>query len=79
MLSAGAIVYMFQIAGGSIGVGFNTAIVASGSSLPAGIHTAFLVDGLLALGSAAVAVLFVGGAVDIERLRDLRHHRRAHA
>jgi hypothetical protein len=40
---AGAIVCMFQIAGGSIGVGFNTAIVVSGSSMPAGIHTAFLV------------------------------------
>ena len=76
---AGAIVYMFQIAGGSIGVGFNTAIVVSASSMPRGIHTAFLVDGILAIGSAAVAILFVGGAVDFERLRDLRHHHRAHA
>ena len=76
---AGAIIYMFQIAGGSIGVGFNTAIVVSASSMPAGIHTAFLVDGLLAIGSAAVAILFVGGAVDAERLRELRHHHRAHA
>lgn len=76
---AGAIVYMFQIAGGSIGVGFNTAIVVSASSMPAGIHTAFLVDGLLAVASAAVAILFVGGAVDMERLRELRHHHRAHA
>ena len=75
---AGAIVYMFQIAGGSIGVGFNTAIVVSGSSMPAGIHTAFLVDGVLAIGSAAVALLFVGGAVDVERLREIRHHHRAH-
>ncbi len=33
---AGAIVYMFQIAGGSIGVGFNTAIVVSSSSMPRG-------------------------------------------
>jgi len=76
---AGAIVYMFQIAGGSIGVGFNTAIVVSASSMPAGIHTAFLVNGLLAMCSAAVAVLFVGGTVDLERLRALRHHHRAHA
>jgi MFS family permease len=76
---AGAIIYMFQIAGGSIGVGFNTAIVVSGSSMPAGIHTAFLVDGLLAIASAAVAVLFVGGTVDLERLREIRHHHRAHA
>ncbi len=76
---AGAIVYMFQIAGGSIGVGFNTAIVVSASSMPAGIHIAFLVDGLLAIASAAVAILFVGGTIDAERLRALRHHHRAHA
>lgn len=76
---AGAIVYMFQIAGGSIGVGFNTAIVVSAYSMPAGIHMAFLVDGILAICSAAVALFFVGGAVDVERLRMLRHHHRAHA
>jgi hypothetical protein len=29
---------MFQIAGGSIGVGFNTAIVVSASSMAAGIR-----------------------------------------
>lgn len=76
---AGAIVYMFQIAGGSIGVGLNTAIVVSASSMPAGIHTAFLVDGLLAMASAAVAIFFVGGQVDLKRLEELRHHHRAHA
>ena len=37
--------------------------------MPRGIHVAFLVDGILAIGSAAVAILFVGGAVDFERLR----------
>ncbi len=76
---AGAIVYMFQIAGGSIGIGFNTAIVVSASSMPSGIHIAFLVDGILAICSATVAILFVGGTVDRERLRALRHHHRAHA
>ena len=76
---AGAIVYMFQIAGGSVGVGFNTAIVVSAASMPNGIHTAFLVDGVLAIASAAVAILFVGGAVDLERIEALRHHHRAHA
>ena len=76
---AGAIVYMFQIAGGSIGVGLNTAIVVSAPSIPAGIHIAFLVDGLLAIASAGVAIFFVGGTVDLERLQALRHHHRAHA
>src|SRR5215471_12706544 len=75
---AGAIVYMFQIAGGSIGVGFNTVIVVSSSSMPAGIHTAFLVDGALAACSALNAILFVGGTIDRERLLSLRHHHRAH-
>jgi len=74
----GAIIYMFQIAGGSIGLGLNTAIVVSASSMPAGIHTAFLVNGALAMCGLAVAVLFVGGPIDVERLRDLRHHHRAH-
>ena len=76
---AGAIVYMFQIAGGSIGVALNTVIVVSASSMPRGIHLAFLVDGGLAVCSAVVAILFVGGTVDPERLRVLRHHHRAHA
>ncbi len=76
---AGAIVYMFQIAGGSIGVGFNTAIVVSAASMPDGIHVAFLVDGALAVGAAIVAIFFVGGKIDVERLRTLQHHHRAHA
>jgi hypothetical protein len=38
---AGGIVYMCQIAGGAVGLGLNTAIVASASSLPDGISTAF--------------------------------------
>jgi MFS family permease len=76
---AGAIVYMCQIAGGSIGVALNTVIVVSASSMPSGIHAAFLVDGALALCSAMVALAGVGGAIDPERLRSLRHHHRAHA
>jgi EmrB/QacA subfamily drug resistance transporter len=75
---AGAIIYMFQIAGGAIGLGLNTAIVVTAPSLAAGIHTAFLVDVGLAICGLAVSVLFVGGAIDKERLRSLLHHRRAH-
>jgi len=47
--------------------------------MPAGIHVAFLVDGLLAMCSAGVALIFVGGTVDMEQLRALRHHHLAHA
>jgi EmrB/QacA subfamily drug resistance transporter len=76
---AGGIVYMFQIAGGSIGLGLNTAIVDSAASLPVGIGEAFRVDAILAVCGLLVAAFFVGGTVDLERLRDLRHHHRAHA
>jgi MFS family permease len=76
---ARGIIYMFQIAGGSIGLGFNTALVVTAGSLPDGIHVAFLVDAILAVCGVAVSVLFIGGKVNKERLRMLRHHHRAHA
>ena len=76
---AGGIVYMFQIAGGSIGLGLNTALVATAPTLVAGIRTAFFVDALLAAGGLLISLLFVGGEVNIELLRQLRHHHRAHA
>ena len=75
---AGGVVYMFQIGGGSIGLGLNTAIVASGALVP-GIRTAFRVDAALAVCGLIVALLYVGGRVDPERLRTLRGHHRAHA
>jgi len=76
----GAIVYMAQIAGGSIGLGANTAIVLSSPSLPDGISIAFLADGILAVIGAVVALLFVGGTLDRERLEAAWPHRhRAHA
>jgi EmrB/QacA subfamily drug resistance transporter len=76
---AGGIIYMFQIAGGSIGLGLNTALVVTGGSLVEGIHTAFMVDAMLAACGVVVSILFIGGEVDKERLRILRHHHRAHA
>jgi EmrB/QacA subfamily drug resistance transporter len=76
---AGGIVYMFQIGGGSIGLGLNTALVVTAPTLAEGMHRAFLVDALLALAGLAVSLAFVGGGVDHERRRALRHHHRAHA
>ena len=58
---AGAIMYMCQIAGGAIGLGLNTALVVTASSLAEGIHTAFLMDAALAIGGLLVSLLFVGG------------------
>jgi EmrB/QacA subfamily drug resistance transporter len=76
---AGGIVYMCQIAGGSIGLGLNTAIVATADSLSEGISTAFKVNAALAVVGLVISILFVGGTVDVERLRTLRGHHRAHA
>ncbi len=75
---AGGIIYMFQIAGGSIGLGLNTALVVTAASLPQGISTAFKVDTALAACGLAIAVLFVGGTIDRERASAMRHHHRAH-
>jgi EmrB/QacA subfamily drug resistance transporter len=75
---AGGIIYMFQIAGGSIGLGLNTAIV---TAEPAGVlgfvdgmNDAFRVDAALAAVGFVIAVLFIGGRVDLERLRHYRPH-----
>jgi EmrB/QacA subfamily drug resistance transporter len=81
---AGGIVYMFQIAGGSVGLGLNTAIVTSGleeglNAFVDGIAEAFRVDALLALGAFAVSLLFIGGKVGAEILHAHRPHlHRAH-
>jgi EmrB/QacA subfamily drug resistance transporter len=75
---AGAIIYMFQIAGGAVGLGLNTALVVTAPSLVEGIRIAFLVDAGLALAGVVVAVLFVGGRIDRETLEALLHRHRAH-
>jgi EmrB/QacA subfamily drug resistance transporter len=75
---AGAIVYMFQIAGGAVGLGLNTALVVTAPSLADGIHAAFLVNGALAICGMAVSALFVGGRIERERLHLLPHRHRAH-
>jgi EmrB/QacA subfamily drug resistance transporter len=76
---AGAIIYMFQIAGGSIGLGANTAIVLSASNIAEGIHIAFLADAVLGVCGAVISILFVGGTLDAEKIKAAWPHRhRAH-
>jgi EmrB/QacA subfamily drug resistance transporter len=76
----GAIIYMAQIAGGAIGLGANTAIVLSAAHMADGIHIAFLVDAILAVCGAVVALLFVGGTLSKGKLEAAWPHRhRAHA
>jgi EmrB/QacA subfamily drug resistance transporter len=75
---AGGIIYMFQIAGGAVGLAVNTAIVAP-RPLVEGIGIAFKLDAALAVVGLLIALLFVGGTVHPERLRNLRWHHRANA
>jgi len=76
---AGGIIYMCQIAGGAVGLGLNTALVATADTLAEGIRTAFVVDAVLAVVGLGVALLYVGGTAHPQRLRSLRWHHRAHA
>jgi EmrB/QacA subfamily drug resistance transporter len=59
---AGGIIYMFQIAGGSIGLGLTTTVF-SGSVPPFvnGIQAGFRLDAALSLVGLLVAIAFVGG------------------
>lgn len=78
---AGGVVYMCQIAGGAIGLGLNTAIITSSTSLPAGISAAFKVDAVLAGVGFVVAFVYCGTPAEHRehRRRVLRHLHRAHA
>jgi EmrB/QacA subfamily drug resistance transporter len=65
---AGGIVYMFQICGGSIGLGLTTTIF-SGAIPPFidGFQAGFRLDAGIALVGFAVSVLFVGGSLFARR------------
>ncbi len=58
---AGGIVYMFQIAGGSIGLGLTTTVFSSQASFVDGIQAAFRLDAALSLFGFLIALFFVGG------------------
>jgi EmrB/QacA subfamily drug resistance transporter len=58
---AGGIVYMFQIAGGSIGLGLTTTVFSSQDTFVDGIQAAFRLDAALSLVGFLIALFFVGG------------------
>jgi EmrB/QacA subfamily drug resistance transporter len=58
---AGGIVYMFQIAGGSIGLGLTTAVFSAQDTFVDGIEAAFRLDAGLSLVGFLIALFFVGG------------------
>jgi len=65
---AGAILYMFQNAGGAIGLGLNTAIVVSAPTLLEGIRRAFIVDAALGTVGVIICLTLVDGPVTRERI-----------
>lgn len=56
---ASGIIYMVNVTGGALGLGMNTAIVASAETLHEGIRLAFLVNGGLAVLGLLTALLFI--------------------
>jgi EmrB/QacA subfamily drug resistance transporter len=58
---AGGIVYMFQIAGGSIGLGLTTTVFSAQDTFVDGIQAAFRLDAGLSLVGFLIALFFVGG------------------
>jgi EmrB/QacA subfamily drug resistance transporter len=71
---AGAIVYMFQVAGGSVGLGLTTTVFteagegASGSdAFVDGIQAAFTLNAALAVGGFLIATFLIGGRLHLHR------------
>jgi len=69
---AGAILYMFQIAGGSVGLGLTTTVfigasdrAQSGSGFIDGIQTAFTMDAAIAVGGFLIATFLIGGRLKV--------------
>src|SRR5262249_1077064 len=70
---AGAIIYMFQIAGGSIGLGLTTAVfieAGRGATTPDatfldGLHAAFAMDAGIAVVGFLIATFLIGGGVHL--------------
>jgi EmrB/QacA subfamily drug resistance transporter len=58
---AGGIIYMFQVAGGSVGLALTTTVFATQSDLIDGLHAAFALNAGLSFLGFLVTLLFVGG------------------
>jgi MFS family permease len=84
---AGAIIYMFQIAGGSVGLGLTTTVfigasdrATSGSGFVDGIQTAFAMDAAIAVGGFLIAAFLIEGrwSPHLRRLVLAGHSPRGH-
>ncbi|USG60913.1 MFS transporter [Sneathiella marina] len=65
---AGAILYMFQNAGGAIGLGLNTAVVVSAPTLVEGIRRAFIMDAVLGAVGVVICLTLVDGPITAARI-----------
>ncbi len=64
---AGGIIYMCQVAGGSVGLALTTTVFASQSDLIDGLHAAFRLDAALAFIGFLIVLFFVGGRLGAGR------------
>ncbi len=58
---AGGIIYMFQVAGGSVGLALTTTVFATQGDLIDGLHAAFALNAGLSFVGFLITFLFVGG------------------
>jgi MFS family permease len=81
---AGAIVYMFQIAGGSVGLGLTTTVLTEAGegggpdAFIDGLEAAFRLDAALALGGFLIAALLIGGRPHLPSRHVTGHSPRGH-
>jgi len=61
---AGGIIYMFQVAGGSVGLALTTTLFASASDLIGGLHVAFRFNAAAALVGFLIICLVVGPRIE---------------
>jgi EmrB/QacA subfamily drug resistance transporter len=81
---AGAIVYMCQIGGGSVGLGLTTTVLSEAGegrgadAFVDGLETALRVDAALALGGFVISVLLIGGRPHLPGRWTAGHSPRGH-
>jgi EmrB/QacA subfamily drug resistance transporter len=60
---AGGIIYMFQVAGGSVGLALTTTVFATQTDLIDGLHAAFGLNAALSFIGFLITLFFVGGQI----------------
>ena len=73
---AGAIVYMAQIAGGSVGLGLTTTVLTESGdgNFVEGLEAAFRLDAFLAFGGFLLSVFLIGGRPHLKGLAGAARH-----